>query len=66
MSRFHKLFGLGLVGLMIVGLLPLVFTSQPAMEAILADWYWQYFQHNRWRFLQRTQTAAAPALDWLA
>ncbi len=33
MSRFHKLFGLGLVGLMIVGLLPLVFTSQPAMAA---------------------------------
>ncbi len=33
MSRFHKLFGLGLVGLMVVGLLPLVFTSQPAMAA---------------------------------
>jgi len=33
MSRFHKLFGLGLVGLMLVGLLPLVFTSQPAMAA---------------------------------
>jgi len=33
MFRFHKLFGLGLVGLMIVGLLPLVFTSQPAMAA---------------------------------
>ncbi len=34
MSRFHKLFGLGLVGLMIVGLLPLVFTAQPAMAAM--------------------------------
>ncbi len=33
MSRFHKLFGLGLVGLMVLGLLPLVFTSQPAMAA---------------------------------
>ena len=33
MSRFYKLFGLGLVGLMMVGLLPLVFTSQPAMAA---------------------------------
>jgi predicted lipoprotein with Yx(FWY)xxD motif len=33
MSRFHKLFGLGLVGLMLVGLLPLVFASQPAIAA---------------------------------
>jgi predicted lipoprotein with Yx(FWY)xxD motif len=33
MSRFHKLFGLGLVGLMILGLLPLVVTSQPVMAA---------------------------------
>ncbi len=33
---------------------------QPVMEAILANWYWQYFQQNRWRFLQRTQTAAPP------
>jgi len=36
---------------------------KPVMEAILAHWYWQYFQHNRWRFLQRTQTAAAPGPD---
>jgi hypothetical protein len=36
---------------------------KPAMEAILAHWYWQYFQHNRWRFMQRTQTAAAPGPD---
>jgi predicted lipoprotein with Yx(FWY)xxD motif len=34
MSHFHKLFGLGLVGLMIVGLLPLVFASQPATAAM--------------------------------
>ena len=33
MSRFHKLFSLGLAWLVIVGLLPLVFTSQPAMAA---------------------------------
>ncbi len=33
------------------------------MEAVLAHWYWQYFQHNRWRFLQRTQTAEAPGPD---
>ena len=31
----------------------------PVMEAILADWYWHYFQQNRWRFMQRTATAAA-------
>ncbi|MBM3859590.1 MAG: hypothetical protein FJ395_08070 [Verrucomicrobia bacterium] len=36
---------------------------KPALEAILAHWYWQYFQHNRWRFMQRTQTAAAPGPD---
>ena len=29
---------------------------QPVMEAILANWYWQYFQQNRWRFIQRTQS----------
>lgn len=34
---------------------------KPAMEAILAHWYWHYFQQNRWRFLQRTQTAAPGA-----
>src|SRR5437899_585177 len=22
---------------------------QPVMDAILANWYWHYFQHNRWR-----------------
>ena len=31
---------------------------QPMLEVIQADWYWQYFQHNRWRFMQRTATAA--------
>ena len=33
---------------------------QPVMEAVLANWYWHYFQQNRWRFMQRTQTAAPP------
>ena len=32
----------------------------PVMDAILANWYWHYFQQNRWRFLQRTATAAPP------
>ncbi|HOD47907.1 MAG TPA: hypothetical protein PKK58_11065, partial [Opitutaceae bacterium] len=36
---------------------------KPVMEALLGHWYWQYFQHNRWRFHQRTQTAAAPGAD---
>ena len=26
----------------------------PVMDAILADWYWHYFQQNRHRFMQRT------------
>lgn len=36
---------------------------KPVMEAILAHWYWHYFQQNRWRFLQRTRTDAAPGAD---
>ena len=27
----------------------------PVMEAILANWYWSFFQQNRWRFMERTQ-----------
>jgi hypothetical protein len=37
---------------------------KPVMEAILANWYWHYFQQNRWRFQQRTQTAEAPGTDF--
>jgi hypothetical protein len=37
---------------------------KPVMEAILAHWYWQYFQQNRWRFLERTQTAEPPGADF--
>src|SRR5437588_7583847 len=36
----------------------------PVMDAILANWYWHYFQQNRWRFLQRTATAEAPGEDF--
>ena len=36
----------------------------PVLDAILADWYWQYFQQNRWRFIQRTATAAPPGKDF--
>lgn len=37
---------------------------KPVMEAILANWYWHYFLQNRWRFVQRTQTAEAPSKDF--
>ncbi len=36
---------------------------KPVMEAVLARWYWQYFQQNRWRIAQRTQTAGPPGAD---
>jgi hypothetical protein len=36
----------------------------PLLETILANWYWHYFQQNRWRFLQRTATAEAPGKDF--
>lgn len=36
---------------------------KPVMETLLAHWYWQYFQQNRWRFLQRTQTAEPAGAD---
>src|SRR5262245_1900150 len=35
----------------------------PVMDAILANWYWHYFLQNRWRFVQRTATAAPPGDD---
>ena len=37
---------------------------RPVMETILAHWFWQYFQANRYRFLQRTQTATPPGEDF--
>ncbi len=35
----------------------------PVMNAILAHWYWHYFQQNRWRFTQRTATGESPGTD---
>ena len=29
----------------------------PVLDTLLADWYWHYFQQNKWRFMQRTATA---------
>src|SRR2546423_1112545 len=36
----------------------------PMLDTILANWYWHYFQNNRWRFMQRTATAQAPGKDF--
>jgi len=36
----------------------------PVLDAILANWYWHYFQQNRWRFMQRTATAQSPGDDF--
>ncbi len=38
---------------------------KPLLQTLLAHWYWQYFQQNRWRFMQRTQTAEAPGKDFM-
>ena len=31
---------------------------KPVLEALLANWYWAYYQHNSWRIMQRTAGAA--------
>src|ERR1035441_3863386 len=36
----------------------------PLMDTLLAEWYWQYFQQNRWRFMQRTAIAEQPGKDF--
>ena len=28
---------------------------RPVMDAILANWFWSYFQQNQWRFMNRTE-----------
>jgi hypothetical protein len=37
---------------------------RPLLDAILGNWYWHYFQNNRWRFVRRTQTAETPGQDF--
>ena len=32
------------------------FPAKPLLQSILADAYWQYYQNNRWKFLNRTGT----------
>ncbi|GIW84180.1 MAG: alpha-2-macroglobulin [Gemmataceae bacterium] len=36
---------------------------RPMLHAVLAHWYWQYYQQNRWRYLDRTATAVSPGED---
>jgi len=36
----------------------------PILETLLAHWYWQYFQQNKWRFMQRTATGSKPGKDF--
>jgi len=36
----------------------------PLLETIRANWHWQYFLQNRWRFMQRTQTAQPAGKDF--
>ncbi len=36
---------------------------KPLLEAILAHWYWDYYQDNRWNYLQRTRTEGASGND---
>jgi uncharacterized protein YfaS (alpha-2-macroglobulin family) len=37
---------------------------KPVLQTLLAHWYWSYYQQNRWRFMQRTQTAEALGKDF--
>jgi len=37
---------------------------RPLLEAVQAHWFWQYFQRNRWRILQRSATAEPPGEDF--
>ena len=37
---------------------------RPVAKVMLAKWYFAYFQQNRWRFSQRSQTASVPGEDF--
>ncbi len=39
-------------------------TMQPLAKGLLANWYFSYFQQNRWQFSQRSQTDAPPSDDF--
>jgi uncharacterized protein YfaS (alpha-2-macroglobulin family) len=37
---------------------------RPLLDTILANWHWRYFEVNRWRFMERSPTAAPPGDDF--
>jgi hypothetical protein len=37
---------------------------QPLAQGLLASWYFSYFQQNRWRFSERSQTETPPGTDF--
>jgi len=37
---------------------------QPMLKLILAEWYWQYYSRNRWRFMNRSATAGLSDKDF--
>ena len=37
---------------------------QPIMKVVLANYFFSYYQNNRWRFAQRSQTGQAPSEDF--
>ena len=37
---------------------------KPVMRVILAEWFFSYYNENRWQFMQRSQTAAPPGDDF--
>ncbi len=37
---------------------------KPLMQSVLARWYWHYFQQNKWRFLNRSQTVGLDEKDF--
>ncbi len=38
--------------------------ARPVMQTILAHWFFSYYNQNRWRFAQRTQTSQPPGDDF--
>ncbi len=37
---------------------------QPVMKLILAQWYWQYYSRNKWRFMDRSRTEGLEEKDF--
>ncbi|MGA1839029.1 MAG: alpha-2-macroglobulin family protein [bacterium] len=37
---------------------------KPLLKLVLAQWYWQYYQENRWRFSERDATAVIDESDF--